>query len=185
MVLSQLLPSLGFGFPWEKAAHGPDLERFQPLPKDRGALAVGCGSHGEQNLSWSFKSLLEHRFGQRSVNTAMNLGAHGSVQLCLTWKKAAESLILHVIHVHLPAWEVISVVTLEMLKITSYFSSDFSRFPPGQLEFRRLGVLRVPCSEIFPLPSASDTGSATLRSGLSPLGLCFDHGWCPLCFSMQ
>lgn len=88
MVLSQLLPSLGFGFPWEKAAHGPDLERFQPLPKDRGALAVGCGSHGEQNLSWSFKSLLEHRVGQRSVNTAMNLGAHGSVQLCLTWKNS-------------------------------------------------------------------------------------------------
>lgn len=55
MVLSQLLPSLGFdGFPWEKAAHGPDLEGFQPLPKDRGALAVGCGSRGEQNLSWSF-----------------------------------------------------------------------------------------------------------------------------------
>lgn len=80
MVLSQLLPSLGFdGFPWEKAAHGPDLEGFQPLPKDRGGS--GCGM-------WSFKSLLEHRVGQRSVNTAMNLGAHGSVQLCLTWKNS-------------------------------------------------------------------------------------------------
>lgn len=42
MVLSQLLPSLGFdGSPWEKAAHGPDLEGFQPLPKDRGGS--GCG----------------------------------------------------------------------------------------------------------------------------------------------